>query len=67
MVMQRPSLYLKYNKDTREVYSWWVFHLIRQSDQKEISMPIHFIDTFDEKGKIISEFAYYSDQLAYGN
>ncbi|SFZ95184.1 hypothetical protein SAMN05428642_1111 [Flaviramulus basaltis] len=66
MEMKRPSLYLEFDKGNGEVFSWWVFHLIRQSDQKEILMPIHFINSFDENGKIINEFAYYSDALAYG-
>jgi len=56
--------YLEYEmNDGREVLSWWNYHLIRKSDKKEITVPFHFSDSFDEEGKIVSEMAYYSQAL----
>ena len=56
--------YLHYElNDTRVVLSWWNFRLIRKSDKKEITMPIFFVDNFDDKGKIVGEMAYYSAKL----
>jgi hypothetical protein len=49
--------------DARVVQSWWNFRLTRKSDKKKIVLPIFFIDNFDDKGKIISEIAYYSEKL----
>jgi hypothetical protein len=56
--------YLHYElNDARVVLSWWNFRLIRKSDKKSITMPIFFIDNFDDKGKIVGEMAYYSAKL----
>jgi hypothetical protein len=56
--------YLHYEMgDARVVQSWWNFRLTRKSDKKKIVLPIFFIDNFDDKGKIISEIAYYSEKL----
>ncbi len=56
--------YLEYEMDNgREVLSWWKFNLIRKSDKKAISLPMHLSMGFDENGKIISESAYYSEAL----
>jgi len=56
--------YLEYEmSDGREVLSWWNYHLIRKSDKKRITVPMHFSNSFDKDGKIISEMAYYSDTL----
>jgi len=56
--------YLHYEMgDARIVQSWWNFKLVRKSDKKAITMPIFFIDSFDDKGKIVSEIAYYSAKL----
>ncbi len=56
--------YLEYEmSDGREVLSWWNYHLIRKSDKKEITVPMHFSNGFDKDGKIISEMAYYSQTL----
>jgi ketosteroid isomerase-like protein len=56
--------YLHYEMgDARVVQSWWNFRLTRKSDKKKIVLPIFFIDNFDDKGKIISEIAYYSEKM----
>jgi ketosteroid isomerase-like protein len=49
--------------DARVVQSWWKIRLIRKSDKKNITLPMLFIDTFDDKGKITNEIAYYSEKL----
>lgn len=56
--------YLEYEmEDGREVLSWWKFNLVRKSDKKVITMPMHLSNSFDEKGKIVGEVAYYSEAL----
>ncbi len=56
--------YLEYEMGNgRSVLSWWNLHLIRKSDKKEIVMPMHINDDFDEDGKIASEILYYSSAL----
>lgn len=56
--------YLEYEmNDGREVLSWWNYHLIRKSDKKALSVPMHFSDSFDADGKIVGEMAYYSNTL----
>ncbi|TDD97827.1 nuclear transport factor 2 family protein [Flavobacterium cellulosilyticum] len=53
--------YLHYELgDTRVVQSWWTYRLIRKLDKKAIDLPVLYIDDFNDKGKIISEIAYYS-------
>lgn len=56
--------YLHYElDDARVVQSWWKIRLIRKSDKKNIVLPMMFIDTFNDKGKIINEIAYYSQKV----
>jgi hypothetical protein len=56
--------YLEYEMgDGREVLSWWNYHLVRKSDKKEISVPMHFSNSFDADGKIVGETSYYSQAL----
>lgn len=56
--------YLHYElDDARVVQSWWKIRLIRKSDKKSIVLPMMFIDTFDDKGKITNEIAYYSQKI----
>jgi hypothetical protein len=45
------------------VYSWWRWHLVRKSDKKEISVPIHFEHDFNKEGKIVMEIAYYNGAI----
>jgi ketosteroid isomerase-like protein len=49
--------------DARVVQSWWKIRLIRKSDKKNIVLPMMFIDTFNDKGKIVSEIMYYSEKI----
>ena len=49
--------------DSGVVYSWWTWRLIRKSDKKEISLPIHYQHNVDKSGKITSEIAYYNSSL----
>jgi ketosteroid isomerase-like protein len=56
--------YLHYEMgDARVVQSWWKIRLIRKSDKKNIVLPMLFIDTFNDKGKITNEIAYYSQKI----
>lgn len=56
--------YLNYEMGNQKVVqSWWNFNMTRKSDNKKIVMPILFIDTFNDKGLIVDEIAYYSDKL----
>lgn len=56
--------YLEYERDNgRSVLSWWNLHLVRKSDKKEIKLPMHLDDSFDENGNITSEVLYYSRSL----
>ena len=56
--------YLEYEMgEGREVLSWWKYNLVRKKDKKKIILPIHLSDSFDDKGKIVAEFAYYSEAL----
>jgi hypothetical protein len=56
--------YLHYElDDARVVQSWWKIRLIRKSDKKNIVLPMMFIDTFDDKGKITNEISYYSQKV----
>ena len=49
--------------DSGVVYSWWTWHLIRKSDKKEISLPMHYQHNVDKNGKITNEIAYYNGAL----
>lgn len=56
--------YLEYEMGNgRSVLSWWNFHLIRKADKKEIVLPMHMNDDFDEDGKITSETIYFNRAL----
>jgi len=56
--------YLHYElDDARVVQSWWKIRLIRKADKKNVVLPIMFMDTFDEKGKITNEILYYSQKV----
>jgi len=56
--------YLEYEMGNgRSVLSWWNFHLTRKADKKEIVLPVHINDDFDEDGKITSEFIYFNRAL----
>jgi hypothetical protein len=56
--------YLNYGLgNAKVVQSWWNVHLIKKSNNKKILVPIMFVHTFNEKGKIIDEMAYFNDDL----
>jgi len=56
--------YLEYEMGNgKSVLSWWNFHLIRKADKKEIVLPIHINDDFDDDGKITSEMIYFNRTL----
>ncbi|SRX54432.1 nuclear transport factor 2 family protein [Aequorivita sp. CIP111184] len=56
--------YLHYEMgDARVVMSWWNINFIRKADKKAIVFPIHYIQDFNEEGKITSETAYYNAKL----
>lgn len=56
--------YLHYEISNSDVvYSWWTWHLIRKSDKKEITLPVHYEHDFDKNGKIFREIAYYNAAL----
>jgi hypothetical protein len=56
--------YLHYElDDARVVQSWWKIRVIRKSDKKNLVLPMMFIDTFDDKGKITNEIMYYSEKV----
>ena len=45
------------------VYSWWNWHVIRKSDKKAITLPVHYQHNMDKDGKIVREMAYYNSAL----
>ena len=49
--------------NTNVVYSWWIWHMIRKSDKKEIALRMHYQHNMDKDGKITREVAYYSDSI----
>ncbi len=56
--------YLHYElDDARVVMSWWNYNLIRKTDKKKMTLPVHYINGFNKEGKIISETAYYNAAL----
>ena len=56
--------YLHYElDDARVVQSWWKIRLIRKADKKNLVLPMMFIDTFNDKGKITNEIMYYSEKV----
>jgi limonene-1,2-epoxide hydrolase len=56
--------YLHYElDDARVVQSWWKIRVIRKADKKNLVLPMMFIDTFNDKGKITNEIMYYSEKV----
>ena len=49
--------------DSGVVYSWWNWHVIRKSDKKAITLPVHYQHNMDKDGKIVREMAYYNSAL----
>lgn len=56
--------FMKYEIDNAKVvYSWWDIRLVRKSDKKKLNIPIMFSHRFNDDGKIIHEYAYFSSKL----
>ncbi|MEM0518226.1 MULTISPECIES: nuclear transport factor 2 family protein [Aequorivita] len=56
--------YLHYEMgDAHVVQSWWNINLVRKSDKKTITVPIHYQMYFNKDGKITQETAYYNPKL----
>jgi len=56
--------YLEYDlNEGRSVLSWWNYKIVRKSDKKEISVPVHFIHNFNKDGKINGGSFYYNASL----
>ncbi len=56
--------YLDYDwGDSNAVLSWWTFRLKRKKDGKNIILPVHIQDSFNDEGKINRRSLYYSSKL----
>lgn len=55
--------YLEYDQgDQKVVQSWWNVRLTRKSDDKKIVVPMMQIHYFNDEGKIVNEYSYYSSK-----
>ncbi|UKM64255.1 nuclear transport factor 2 family protein [Flavobacteriaceae bacterium GSB9] len=53
--------YLEYERDNGKiVQSWWRFRVKRKSDGKKITVPVMFVHSFNDDGKIFHEAGYYT-------
>lgn len=56
--------YLQYERgDNHLVQSWWVFRLIRKSDEKKFVLPAFYTHTFNDEGKIQNGASYINLKL----
>ena len=56
--------YLEYDwRESKVVMSWWNFRMTRKSDGKEVTLPVHFSDSFDNEGKTIRRTSYWNKSL----
>ena len=56
--------YLEYDwRESKVVMSWWNFRMTRKSDGKEVTLPVHFSDRFDNDGKIVWRTSYWNKSL----
>ena len=56
--------YLEYDwREAKVVMSWWNFRMVRKSDGKQVTIPVHFSDRFDNDGKIIRRTSYWNKAL----
>ena len=56
--------FLEYDwKDSKVVLSWWTFKMKRKSDGKEVDVPVHFSDRFDNNGKVVRRTSYWNKSL----
>ncbi len=49
--------------DNRVLYSWWILHLVRKSDKKAFTVPIHYEHDVNKDGKFFNVISYYSAAL----
>jgi hypothetical protein len=45
------------------LYSWWNFHFVRNSDKKEIKLPVHYQHNVNDEGKFVNRISYYNGSL----
>ena len=50
-------------RDSKVVLSWWTFKMKRKSDGKEVDVPVHFSDRFDNDGKVVRRTSYWNKSL----
>ena len=56
--------YLEYDwRDSKVVTSWWTFKMKRNTDGKEVDVPVHFSDRFNNDGKIVRRTSYWNKSL----
>ena len=56
--------YIEYDwQDSKTVLSWWMYKFVRKSDGKEIEVPVHHSNDFNDEGKIIGSFSYWNQSL----
>ncbi len=56
--------FLEYDwRDSKVVLSWWTFKMKRKSDGKEVDVPVHFSDRFDNDGKVVRRTSYWNKSL----
>lgn len=56
--------YLNYGiGNSKVVQSWWTVRLVRKSDKKKINLPLMFMHSFNDDGKITREVGYFSLQM----
>ena len=56
--------YLEYDwREAKVVMSWWNFRMVRKSDGKKVTVPVHFSDRFDNDGKIVWRTSYWNKSL----
>lgn len=49
--------------DNGVLYSWWKLHLVRKSDKKAFTVPIHYEHDVNKDGKIFNVISYYNAAL----
>ena len=56
--------YIEYDwQDSKTVLSWWMYKFVRKSDGKEIEVPVHHSNDFNDEGKISGSFSYWNQSL----
>lgn len=56
--------YMQYEMgDNGVLYSWWKLHLVRKSDKKAFTVPIHYEHDVNKDGKFFNAISYYNAAL----